>query len=218
MTDNERSLVESELRRIEGRPGGCYVFSYAGLGIFATALLTVLLNSFLRLPGWMAVALLTSGTLAGFLIGRRSLRLSIRKLEPPHRHDLEQGTVEVIRCTVLDAVMVDSPDPADGAPPSYFLDVGDSRLLYIDLEETAEAELGEPANFPVRELCLTRSPRAGVALGLECLGEEFAPSRVRDWLIYRLEYWPRWGEVLPGSLATLEADLRRLATERPANY
>jgi hypothetical protein len=108
---------------------------------------------------------------------------------------------------------------------SFFLDVGDSKLLYLEewrllddevpdeLDATDENELDEPdeeARLLRRELRLTRTPHRGLILTWTWQGEPFEPSRVREPLDAKTEYLPDHGEILTGSLATLEADLRRL--------
>jgi hypothetical protein len=225
MTPEECAHVEQTIREIRGVYSGCIYFFIqlvggAVLGMLASVIPGAILQ-WLGAPDSMIQTAIAVCTIGGFLLGVRSVRKDRRESTQPHLLDLAENVVEVIHCTVQDAVRV-APFEAEG--PGFFLDVGDSKLLFVqgqryeddlldqldELDEDQLDEADEEVRFPCRELRMTRTPHGGLTLRFECLGESFEPSRVRGPLDGETEYVPADGEMLAGSLATLEADLRRL--------
>jgi hypothetical protein len=122
--------------------------------------------------------------------------------------DLTENQVEVLHCTVLDAVEVEG---LEDFGPGYFLDLGDSTLLHVQGQYLLELE--DEGRFPNRQLRIVRTPHARISFAFECLGETFEPSRRVD-VFTGQEYVPDDGEILRARLDTLQADLRRLEQDR----
>jgi hypothetical protein len=223
MTPEERHDVEQTVEGVRGVYSGCVYFfiQLAGgtvLGMFAFAIPGALLH-WLGAPETVMQVLFVLCSFGGFWLGVRSIRKDRREGTQRHLLDLAESTVQEIHCTVLDAVQV---EPFEDEGAGFFLDVGDGKLLYVrrgsdevyeELNELDEDELDPPEGerrFPCRELRITRTPHGSLILRMEHLGEPFEPSRVRESLDGQVEYVPEDGEILTGSLVTLEADLRRL--------
>jgi hypothetical protein len=205
---------------------GCFavfiaLFGPPTIGILISGLIGVLLS---RLLHWLGVPgpterLITlivfyAGPVIGFLLGLCLLvayavgsateQLAARQAIA---RDLADDQVEVLRCTVLDAVEVDG---LEDTGPGYFLDLGDSTLLYLQgqyLDEFVEQD-----RFPNREIRIVRTPHAELSLSFECSGEGFEPSRVLE--LSAQAHLPEDGEILSGRLDTLEEDLSRSRRRR----
>jgi hypothetical protein len=221
MTRDERFNVGEHIRGSREIYSGCVYFFIqlvggAVLGMLASVIPGTILQ-WLGAPISIAQAVVVVGTISGFLLGVRSVLKDRWEHVRPYQIALAENTIEEVHCTVLDAVRVSlGEDQGD----SFFLDVGDSKLLYLEewrffneLDGADEDELDEPdaeVRLPRRELHLTRTPRGGPILTRDWQGEPFEPSREREPLDGQTEYLPKDGEIVTGSLATLEADLRRL--------
>jgi hypothetical protein len=225
MTPEERARVEETIRSIRGVYSGCIYFFIqlvggAVLGMLASGIPGAILQ-WLGAPDSVTQAVIVVGTISGFLLGVRSVRKDRWEGVRLHQLDLAENVIQEIHCTALDAVRV-APFSDEG--PGFFLDVGDSKLLFVQgqsfedfaLDESDEADEDEldeaehDVSFPCRELHITRTPHGGLTFVVECLGEPLEPSRVREPLDGQTEYVPENGEIITGSLATLEADLRHL--------
>jgi hypothetical protein len=219
MTPAERDSLtrtQGSLRAYLGWRGSCVSYFIYLVGGAVVGLLggTVVLAPFLwlgiRLPFVVVSLLLLAGAIAGFSLGLRSIIKERVDTLSPYGQDIRADLVQDIHCIVADAVAV---DPFDEEGTGFFLDVGDGQLLFLQGQYLDD--LDEEGRFPTRELFMVRAPHSGDILRLEHLGEVFEPSRSRGYLgEEREEYAPQDGEILPGRLETLDADLHRLAQER----
>lgn len=184
-----------------------YFLGGAITGLLVTQILAGLLWRFrLPVPGWLGPV----GIAAGLVVGAAALRWETEWLRRRRREyllDLADNRIEVLRGDVLDAVQLGETEE-DG--PGFFLDLGEGQLLFADGE--CYGEDGEEL-LPNRRVEIRRTPRRCLDSGIMCLGERFEPSRVRAWF-GEDEYFPEDGEIISGTLPTLDEDLRRLARER----
>jgi len=85
------------------------------------------------------------------------------------------------------------------------------QYLYDVAYEIDEDEREKPGRFPNQQFDVILAPRSRRLLGFECKGNPIRPSRT-----YRVPKGERRffdlkdGQIVPGSLATLEEDLRTL--------
>ena len=218
MTPPERERVEWHLHQGKAERHGCvtyFIFLVGGatLGMLASVILLAplqLLERFVPIPMFVRTACVFATSALGFLWGVRALVKEKQDQLRPYRRDLAEGVVDVIHCTVTDAAVV---EPFEDEGTSFFLQVDDTRLLFLreyhleDEPDDLGSELDElPAERHLlnRELHFVRTPNARLMLELERLGETFSPSRVIDPI-----GWMEDGEILTGTLDTLEDDLRR---------
>jgi hypothetical protein len=214
MTSDERRKVEEARRRayppLLSRDGLAECFFGVACGGFCVALLVVIPVGFLYII--LSLLHISTDTLGGFIIlaalagailSWRDLRKGQAERAAVYSQELSEGAVEVLHCTVADAVEACDPD----GDPYYYLDVGDARLLGLFGGEVES--LVEEGRFPNRELRWVRTPRTRLTLSFECLGEPFLLIRpVEDdeesgYLVVR------HGDVFPGTLDTLEESLRQ---------
>jgi hypothetical protein len=224
MTLAERQMVEWHLRQIKAEPQGCVTYFImlvggATLGMLASVVLLaplMLLERFIPIPMLVRTACVIGTSTFGFLWGARVLVKEKQDQIGPYRRDLTEGRVDVIHCTVTDAAVV---EPFEDEGTSFFLQVEDARLLFLqgyhledepDDPEGDDDPDGDPDEVAAarhrvnRELHFVRTPSARLMLQFERLGETFSPSRVIDSI-----GWLEDGEIITGTLPTLEEDLRR---------
>jgi hypothetical protein len=185
----------------------CGGFCSAILITIPAALLYVVL-SLLHLPTAILGWLIAGGAVAGALFSGGQMRKEQAEWAGTYAQELADGVVELLHCTVQDAAEVADPD----GDPGYFLDVGDSRLLYL-FAQCVESS-AEDGCFPNSELRWVRTPRTRTTLAFECLGEPFPLSRQIEPDYETSESLPRHGDVFPGTLDTLKEDLRRFQASR----
>jgi hypothetical protein len=166
----------------------------------------------LRASTAIAKWLWAAGVIVGIMSNITERRRYLVTLRRNYRTDLTEGNVQEIHGTVADAVEVEGWED----DPCFFLDMGDARLLFLDADYGLVHDAVEERRFPNRELRLVISHHQRVLLTFECIGEPFQASRnSSSGLLDRLEnYTPQQAEVITGTLATLEDDLRRLAGEK----
>jgi hypothetical protein len=137
------------------------------------------------------------------------------KLPSAYQEDLEEGKVEVLHVRATDVAEIEE---VEDLGLNFFLDVGDSQLLFLTgqyLYELAhhigEDEVKRPGTFPNRQLEIVRAPRSRRLLGVACHGEPLRPSSAYripkgETRFFDLED----GQVLAGTLSTLQDDLKKL--------
>jgi hypothetical protein len=226
LTAEERARLERSLPTPGGGCSGCirwFIASAGGplAGMLAVAALGALLRIGER-PFFGALMLVGAalGLVCGIVLLHAEKR-SVSEARDRARAALEQGQVEVLRCTVAEAVEVEE---VEDEGPAFFLDVEDGQLLFLqgqylyDLaaeEPAGEEAAGRPPRFPNRQIEVARLPGSGEVLDLRCTGEPLRASRRRAPLTDD-EYVPEDGELIPARLQTLEEDLRRLERDRKA--
>ncbi|HTF56156.1 MAG TPA: hypothetical protein VK661_02720 [Planctomycetota bacterium] len=218
MTAEERASLESITRAgpfSEGCVDGCvqYFISLVGgpvLGILAAAALGVPAD-WLGAPRTAVLVLLALGGAAGFLFGLRAMRRFPAEIYAPYRRDLAEGELEIINCTIFEAVEV---VPIDDEGTGYFLDVGDGALLFLQGQDLDEDEDEAPRKHPRQRLHLVRSPYAGHDFEMEWSGDVVPPSRSVDSNEFGDVYVPTDGELIPAALHNLESDLKRLYEQK----
>lgn len=223
MTSEEREEVKQVRRRayppllswdgvLDCLVGVFAVGSCLAVLLLIPVVLLYIVLSLLRLPTAFLAWLAGTGALGGALLSQRQMRKDQASRDSLYAQDLADRMVEVLHCTVLDAAEVMDA----GGNLGYFLNIGDSRLLYLFGEEVEE--FVRAGQFPNRELRRVKAPHSQITLAFDCLGEPFDISRQFDNNSAISELVPVHAEVLPGTLDTLEADLRRFQeSQRAAN-
>ncbi len=131
--------------------------------------------------------------------------------------DLGAREVEVWRVEAREAVAVDSVNQHESEHvPSYILEVGEGKLLYVDGDFVRE-EI-DAGRFPSSRFELVLGPSSRATAAVRCEGSVLEPLRKRAFFDQREEHVPEHLEVLDATLSTLEGDLKRLkrAKERAA--
>jgi hypothetical protein len=233
MSADERAQIEAAALPVRGYPlGGCVsVFiSLAGgtaVGMLLTAPVLAILDWLHRLAGVGPRVLVVCGAVVGFFAGLRSLlreRRSWSEQESLRRtlyqQDLTDGRVTVLHCIVLNAIEFLDVEEA----PSYFLDVGEGQVLFLNGQHLnlspGETEDAEPA-FPCTVFNMVQAPHSKLILDVEYLGKPLLPSRTLDPEGENLSnlYFPQDGEVIASTLPTLIDDLKRMyarqASDKP---
>lgn len=163
----------------------------------------------------MPVLFFCTALLIIYAVTERWWKLRHKELPPAYQHDLAEGRVEVTRAEATGAVEVEE---VEDLGLNFFLDVGDSKLLFLsgqylyDLaHDIGEDEVERPGKFPNRTFDIIKAPHSRQLLGFECHREPFRPSRT-----YRVSEGERRffdlqdGQLVSGTLSTLEEDLERL--------
>jgi hypothetical protein len=193
----------------------CFFGIFCG-GFCSAILITIpagflyVILSLLRLPTAVLGWLIAGGAVAGALFSGWQMRKEQAEQAVLYAQELAEGVAEVLHCTAQDAAEIADPD----GDPGYFLDVGDSRLLYL-FAQCVETS-AEEGRFPNSELRWVRTPRTRLTLAFECLGEPF-PSRQIEPDYETSESVPRHGDVIPGTLDTLKEDLSRFQDAQNAD-
>jgi hypothetical protein len=206
LTAEERAAVEEFALGASG--GGCaasvLLLGGAAAGLTGAALVGLALEA-LGVAGW-GIPVLLAGAAGGLTLGVRALRAH-RALDHAQREvylrDLDAGEARVTVYEVRDAVRLEEHD---GALCSWFLDVGDGRLLYLFEPEPTGAG---PAPFPCRVVEVARAVRSGLVVSLRSRGEVL-PAKPPPAGLGEAGLLPADGEEFAGSLATLPDDLARL--------
>jgi hypothetical protein len=200
---------------------------------FSTALITgVYLESVWKLPAGLSLSLLVAIALCFATIRlinrirRRRLAGQWESAREELQRDIDDGKVAVICAKVLAAVKI---SPFDDFGWGWFLDLGDSRILYLygdtlddlrfDSEDRDDHDPqsimdGEYEDFPNSEIEIVRT-RSGRLIDVRCLGSFLGPSEpvadVMDSPESDVPYYllPSQGHLFSGSLATLPADVNR---------
>lgn len=223
MSKEERAILEvsTEPWR-EGCVDGCvyYFIPLIGsplLGMLLASPVLALLDHLHWLPSLLGDMIMVLGTLAGLLVGVRSLRsdgLTQRRSREVARQDLADGNVRVLHCTV--SRVVELPVDEDEGP-GYFLEVSENQVLYLHnpwLHELAgDVDDEPPPLFPNRKIDVVQAVVTKATLSIVCLGEPLAEWQKRDeWP--ENAHFPADGEVLAISLDMLDDDLKRLGTQK----
>jgi hypothetical protein len=159
-------------------------------------------------PGWdmlLGAGVIILGALI-FTLGRRARRPRAGDM---YRQALasaqECGEVEVLTCTVTEAVVIEG----DGKQPALFvLDVGDGKLLVLQGLDVLELVMA--GRFPNTRFTVVRLPAREDILAVETQGEHLKPSHTRSPLT-AAEFFPGACVVLDGTLAELDTVLKRPA-------
>lgn len=206
MTAEERT----ELAKMqEPRPS---ISFWAWLGIWIVCLLVPWFISLRRDKDVTPVLLFGTILLCLYAVIERWWKQRHKELPSQYQRDLSEERVEVIHVEAKDAVEVEE---VEDLGLNFFLDVGDSKLLFLTgqyLYELAydigEDEVERPGKFPNRQFEIIRSPQSRHLLGFECKGEPFRPSRTYQVPKGERRFFElKDGQVLTGTIPTLQADL-----------
>jgi hypothetical protein len=158
---------------------GCSVF-----GILLMCFPLAALTRF-HLPGSVGVALLLVGMGGGFWVGLRYLRGEARKVRrrrAPTEQALAANRVDVLHCTITDALELVGPRRAS----VYLLNLGNGLVMCLkegtlsdlDADEIVLNEEGEPMPcFPCRTFDVVRLPESKLILAVQNLGPPLRPSQ-----------------------------------------
>ena len=119
-----------------------------------------------------------TGLFLGCLIGiiwKVRLRRGEASSNKEYCADLEGGETELLEVDVHGVVKLEEfEDEGSG----YFLDVGDSRILFLQGQYLYDLE--EEKRFPNRKFDLRRAPNSKLVFDLKCRGEPLFPLRTLD--------------------------------------
>lgn len=201
-----------------GRKGwGNYAlnFFFAVLcGMIFGALAGTILKRIPALRGWKQVDdyCILIGAVAGVILGMKMTAELLRirgKGNQPLLEDLKAGQAEVLRCEIAECVQVEEfEDEGSG----YFLSDGRNQVLFLQGQYLYDLE--EAGKFPSRTFEVVRLPKSRTFLGLTTSGEQVKPVRAlnkENFKLYpRLPFLVDDGDLFPGSLSTLEQNLKSL--------
>ena len=158
--------------------------------------------------------LIVLGSVVGLFLGVREARRTAAMAAAAKsldEMDLSGGRMEVLDCTVERAVKLEEfEDEGVG----YFLDVGDSKILFLQGQYLYDVE--DDGQFPNTHFVLTWAPHSRLVLDdPQCLGEPLMPIRTLDPEKVGAHV-PEEGAIFAGNLATLDEDgLKAMFDGRP---
>ena len=155
--------------------------------------------------------------IAGIAVVERTWKVWTKRFRLPsaYQQDLEEGKVEVLYVRAKDAAEVEE---VEDLGLNFFLDIGDSQLLFLSgqylyelASDIGENEVKRRWKFPNQQFEIIRAPRSRRLLGVACHGEPLRPSRTyripkEETRFFDLDD----GQVLSGKLSTLQEDLKKL--------
>ncbi len=156
----------------------------------------------------------TIGILA-YAVIERGWKRWVKKPPVASQRDLAEGNVEVVHVEATAAAEVEE---IEDLGLNFFLEIGESKLLFLSGQylydvayEMDKNEVERPGRFPNTKFDLVRAPHSRQLLRFECLGE---PLRLaKKYRVPRQEkhfFELQDGQIFPGTLSTLEQDLRKL--------
>ena len=160
----------------------------------------------------------TVAVLAGAMI-ERGWKRWVTKAPAAYQRDLAEDKVQVVHVEATGAAEVEE---IEDFGLNFFLDLGESKLLFLTGQylydvayEIGKDEVERPGRFPNAKFDIVRAPHGRQLLGVDCLGEPLRPSK-RYRVPKKLEkhfFELQDGQTIPGTLSTLEEDLRKLGIQ-----
>jgi len=160
----------------------------------------------------------TVGILA-YAVIERGWKRWVKKPPAASQRDLAEGNVEVVHVETNGAAEVEE---IEDLGLNFFLEIGESKLLFLSGQylydvayEIGKDEVERPGRFPNTKFELVRVPHSRQLIGFDCLGEplkvskRYRVSKTAEKGFFALQD----GQTIPGTLSTLEQDLRKLGVQ-----